>query len=815
MDMDNNFKYYAFISYSHKDMAIAKKLQKSLESYHLPAALIKSHPDLPKKINPVFMDESNLVATGTLKTALQENLERSNYLIVICSPNSEKSEYVNDEVEYFIKLGRVDKIIPVIIDGVPHSDNSETECFTPAILNLPRDQELLGIDLKKFGTRDAFIRVIATLLKLDIENFVSREARARRRRIFTYAAIAAALLIIAFIFIPKTYDEFLADNVMQNALAAYKNAGEQYERLSGLNDCAIDNPDDFKNKLALYKNNIFNQAMMRSSKNSVEYLDEMMKTGDVMPWSRQPMRRDECAELLTLAISRDAEYKYFAEVLEFVMSDDYAKIYYSSVYPGLLREILEIDADIAAALYQAACSPHFQGKYADNSVEAQAFKSNLANVSRQNIHLEKLKSENVQQALESLSSFKGLREKCLNNIRSCGALDAYNKLNNNKDKVKDRAAAASADKSITVSADVTPETRMLNDLIGYIYNCEVIYKDLKWALEYCEDFNRKKDWTSLQLARASLAIAKSAISRRGLDKRAMTAEDYKYFMSRRIDVNFLYDLESLFKAEHLHCINSCGFLINNFMVNIFTQSDWNICVRNLKLENMILDCDIKYLANLADWFLNSLNDYNITQKFNSLLEQHCPLTRSYQRRMPEDPKSIEADTNNLLKQIKNLVYQEYDAIGAINESLNALQYNLDKKDIDAIRKDLLKISNLPVSILMPEWFKTDYDIHYFWQDENGKVSSTPQPGSNLTRAPDICRIRVKGVSLDDVKLYQQRLTESGFPALGTENEGKQFKIFYKIKNSVFVIIWDSKQTEIFMMQNPVHLVPAVYLDLIK
>ena len=55
-------------------------------------------------------------------SATRDNLDKSKYLILICSPNSAKSEYVNDEAEYFIKNGRTDHIIPLIVDGVPHSE---------------------------------------------------------------------------------------------------------------------------------------------------------------------------------------------------------------------------------------------------------------------------------------------------------------------------------------------------------------------------------------------------------------------------------------------------------------------------------------------------------------------------------------------------------------------------------------------------------------------------------------------------------------------------------------------------------------------
>ncbi len=201
-----NFKYYAFISYSHKDQEIAKELQKRLERYHLLSNLQKSHPYLPKSLKPIFIDESNLVAKGSLKTALQSNLERSNYLIVICSPNSAQSEYVNGEVDYFIKLGRTDRIIPLIVDGTPHAKDASMECFPPAILALPREKEILGIDVNKFGRRDAFLRVIATMLGLDLDGFISFEARERKRKAMIFASIAAAFMLIAGIFVWRNFD---------------------------------------------------------------------------------------------------------------------------------------------------------------------------------------------------------------------------------------------------------------------------------------------------------------------------------------------------------------------------------------------------------------------------------------------------------------------------------------------------------------------------------------------------------------------------------------------------------------------------------
>lgn len=414
-----SFKYYAFISYSHKDIKIAKKLQKRLEHYHLPSALRKSNPDLPKRLSPIFRDESDLTG-GVLKQKLQENLDRSNYLILICSPSSAKSEYVNDEVKHFIEIGRADRIIPLIVEGVPHS-GGDTECFPPAILALERERELLGIDLQTFGMNEAFVRVIATLLRLDLDAFVSRYRKENKRKAVMLVSALIALIIAAILLMPPPYNEVLAENVMSNAVSAYVRAGRQYETLHTLSDTAASNPEEFSRTLQLYRGQISFEGM--TGKNSLLYLSEMMKTGKVMPWSREPMYQEECAELLTLADNRGDEYKQFVSVLEFVMTDDFAKSYYGTQYPALLLELLEVDAKIAAELCQIVLTPHITGRFADNSTDAQVLSSLFASVPGQNKHLT---GENVKQSRESLSRLKGARNEALSKLNATGAFEAYN-----------------------------------------------------------------------------------------------------------------------------------------------------------------------------------------------------------------------------------------------------------------------------------------------------------------------------------------------------------------------------------------------------
>ena len=165
--MLNDKEYYAFISYSHLDEEWAKWLQHEFEHYHLPTTLGLSN--LPDKFRPIFRDIDEL-SGGALKPQISHALRSSAHLVIICSKNSVKSDYVNDEIRTFVEIGReigvdnVGNIFPFIIEGIPHSkDDPEEECFPRALHDLP---DLIAGDVTKHGREHAFVKVLSgTLLK--------------------------------------------------------------------------------------------------------------------------------------------------------------------------------------------------------------------------------------------------------------------------------------------------------------------------------------------------------------------------------------------------------------------------------------------------------------------------------------------------------------------------------------------------------------------------------------------------------------------------------------------------------------------------
>lgn len=200
--MEQSFKYYAFISYNSKDTEWGKRVQKKLEHYRMPATLCSEHGWSRTPIKPVFFAPTD-IQPGGLTEELQERLKASRNLIVICSPNSAKSEWVGKEIEFFHQLGRTKQIHFFIVDGMPHSGNPDTECFNPIVdtLGLP---EILGANIHEriyrwpwMNKERAYVQLISKLLGVEFDAIWQRHKRQLVQRMILWAigiiAVVSAL----------------------------------------------------------------------------------------------------------------------------------------------------------------------------------------------------------------------------------------------------------------------------------------------------------------------------------------------------------------------------------------------------------------------------------------------------------------------------------------------------------------------------------------------------------------------------------------------------------------------------------------------
>jgi hypothetical protein len=176
-------------------------VQRKLEHYRMPATLCSVHGWERTPIKPVFFAPTD-IQPGGLTEELQERLRASRNLIVICSPNSARSEWVGKEIAFFHQLGRTKQIHFFIVDGVPHSGYTDTECFNPIVdtLGLP---EILGANIHEkiyrwpwMNKERAYVQLVSKLLGVEFDAIWQRH-----KRLLVQKTIAWTIGIIAVVFL--------------------------------------------------------------------------------------------------------------------------------------------------------------------------------------------------------------------------------------------------------------------------------------------------------------------------------------------------------------------------------------------------------------------------------------------------------------------------------------------------------------------------------------------------------------------------------------------------------------------------------------
>ena len=88
------FKYRAFLSYSHRDTSVAKRVHGWLEGFRVDKDLIgreTSTGPIPKQLRPIFRDRHDFDAGGTLAAQTVVALDNSAALILIASPAARRA----------------------------------------------------------------------------------------------------------------------------------------------------------------------------------------------------------------------------------------------------------------------------------------------------------------------------------------------------------------------------------------------------------------------------------------------------------------------------------------------------------------------------------------------------------------------------------------------------------------------------------------------------------------------------------------------------------------------------------------------------
>ena len=200
-------RYWAFLSYSHKDGDRADWLHRALERFRVPRTLVGRPTPwgaVPAGFSPIFRDRHELAASGDLGITIRDALAASRCLIVLCSPDAAASRWTNEEILAFKKLNPGGGVLAAIIAGEPWASEVEgreaDECFPPALRQkfdgrgrpTGKRAEPIAADLRadKDGRQLGLLKIVAGMLDIGLDELVRRDQQRRQQRL-TYIAAAS------------------------------------------------------------------------------------------------------------------------------------------------------------------------------------------------------------------------------------------------------------------------------------------------------------------------------------------------------------------------------------------------------------------------------------------------------------------------------------------------------------------------------------------------------------------------------------------------------------------------------------------------
>jgi WD40 repeat protein len=234
-------RYEAFISYRHgADDSVAAAIERGLERLARPWNRLRAMS--------VFRDLSDLAAASDLSGAITRGLDESRFLILLASPESAASPWVDKEVAYWCDRGRgVTQVIVAVTGGEFEWDESTgaLTTSTDAVSSAVRSRfttEPLYVDLRWARTagelslrdsrfRAAIVRIGATIRGIAPADLESDDVRLHRRaRRLARVAVATVLVLALVASLAAVVAVRNAHEAEANAREAVANAREAERR---------------------------------------------------------------------------------------------------------------------------------------------------------------------------------------------------------------------------------------------------------------------------------------------------------------------------------------------------------------------------------------------------------------------------------------------------------------------------------------------------------------------------------------------------------------------------------------------------------
>ena len=222
------------------------------------------------------------------------------------------------------------------------------------------------------------------------------------------------------------YDKALSENALDAAFSAYVSCADQYECISELINCLKKPSVDEAAYNSILKDGLDSLKNSQSMKTAqaAGYVDYLLASGEVMPWSGQPFQEEAYRSIVALPQERANEYGNYLNTMIQARSDSSAWEYFGEDYLEKLSALIDADAHILGKYYNQAVVPELTAMEQSDSLEDQQnytrYIKSYAFLTDQN--------EVTKNSADDIEIYMEQRRAALRELRQNGLIDIFSDL---------------------------------------------------------------------------------------------------------------------------------------------------------------------------------------------------------------------------------------------------------------------------------------------------------------------------------------------------------------------------------------------------
>ena len=356
---------------------------------------------------------------------------------------------------------------------------------------------------------------------------------------------------------------------------------------------------------------------------------------------------------------------------------------------------------------------------------------------------------------------------------------------------------------------------IFNELWNYIMFTDRLLEDEIFASMYFQKFYESRTQEDLLISKAAIHSAYREVQKLDVPEFSMTEDECLRYMDEGVEIEAL-----LLSYEKADTMKESSLL---FFVNLIDSIEADVyfepALINLKEQLSHYERDTVYearnLVYMVNYLLLQLKNEDEINAFWQAVKENTTIVKSHMDAFNTDIEAvISLGGENLDRLELNL-----DELNVLKEGFN--DYLLDitleaaeTGDLSIFKQNRTEIIGETQVFPMPEWrLPSEMEYTYIFSEPGTDNLYIHAMGTKITSAPDRIKITIDGITIDEISDYIDSLSILEYnPIYEFETNENEISLYVLAEKggSELMIIWNEKETIVYLMPPSASLVPYMY-----